>query len=169
MMIHQAWSGGDIDRGRADDSALIYRLEGELRGTIKPTVSAESICFVHDLEAEIVSGLLSGHHLTGLNQLTLRADGVGLIAGLGTIECDAEPISLDIRGCVVLPPHLSWPRSEVAAAPGFEFADHDYRVAASALVRTIHPVYAHLDGTAASVEGWINFESGEVEVEARTM
>lgn len=34
---------------------------------------------------------------------------------------------------------------------------------------TTDPGYAHLDGAVASVTGWVNFESGEVEMEAWTV
>jgi hypothetical protein len=36
-------------------------------------------------------------------------------------------------------------------------------------LRSADPSYAGLDGLTASIEGWINFESGEVEVEAWAM
>jgi hypothetical protein len=124
---------------------------------------------VHDLEADVVGGPLSGHHLTGLNQLTVRADGVGLVAGPGTIDCEAGSVSLDIRGYVVASADSSLPRPEAISARSCDFPDHDYRVTGSALVRSADPSYAGLDGLTASIEGWINFESGEVEVEAWAM
>jgi hypothetical protein len=169
MTTYQDLPASAVGEQRAEGALLICRLEGELHGASESAVGPESVCLVHDFEADVVGGPLSGRHLTGLNQLTVRTDGIGLVAGPATIDCEAGSVSLDIRGYVVAPPDIGWPRPEAISARAYDFPDHDYRVTGSALVRSAHPSYAYLDGMTASIEGWINFESGEVEVEARAM
>ena len=156
-------------RSEETGASLICRLEGELRGGATPVTGAEASRFTHDLEADVTGGPLTGRHLTGLSQLTLRTNGVGLFAGPGTIGCDEGSISFDMRGFVVSPPESSWPRPSAVQAGRYEFPDHDYRVTGSAIVHADLPEYAHLDGSTASIEGWVNLESGEVELAAWSM
>lgn len=151
------------------DAALIYRIEGELRHAVAADLCPDGARFVNEIEGTVVIGPLSGGHLTGLERLTLRRDGTALLAGTEMIESEEGPVSLDVRAHVVAPADAAWPRPEVAAAPGFDLPDLDCRVAGSALVSTAAPRYAHLDGVVASIEGWVNFESGEMELEARAM
>ena len=156
-------------RSQESGAALICRFEGELRGAAAPVTGAESSRFMHDLEADVIGGPLSGRRLRGLNQLTLRTDGVGLFAGPGTIACAEGSISFDMRGFVVSPPELTWPRPGAVQSGRYDFPDHDYRVTGSAMVHADSPEYAYLDGTTASIEGWVNLESGEVELAAWSM
>jgi hypothetical protein len=169
MPNHQGSTVEAVERLRGNGTSLICRLEGGLRGGAEPVIGPTSSDFVHDLEADVVGGPLSGRHLTGLNRLTLRADGVGLFAGPGTIECEGGSISLDIRAFVVCPSDLGWPRPDEVRARHYEFPDHDFRVTGSAIVRSDLPTHAHLDGSAASIEGWVNLESGELQFEAWSM
>jgi hypothetical protein len=46
------------------------------------------------------------------------------------------------------------------------FPDWDYPLSGSGLIHAQGESVASLDGTVAAVRGWVNFESGEVEIEA---
>jgi hypothetical protein len=125
-----------------DDASLIYRLEGELLEVAPITFSPGNICFESELDARVAA-------VTTPETMTTRE------------RC----VSLDLRGNVVPPAGADMPTPEAMATPGFDYPDLDYRVTGSAFIRTTDPRYAHLDRTVVSIEGWVNFESGELEVQ----
>ena len=129
-----------------DDASLIYRLEGELREMAPISISPGNICFESELDARVAA-------VTTPETTTTRE------------RC----VSLDLRGNVVPPDGVDMPTPEAMADPGFDFPDLDYRVTGSAFIRTTDPRYVHLDRTVVSIDGWVNFESGELEVETASL
>lgn len=154
-----ALSGGD----------LIYRLEGELRGGAPVDTCPEGIRFVHGLDATVVAGPFAGDRLTGLDQFTIRPDGTVSLAGPQTIESGGTPVSVELRAILVQPSEKERPRPEVVLNPGYDFPDLDFRLTGSATIRTSDPRHGRFDGAIAAIEGWVNFESGELQVEARAI
>ncbi len=154
---------------RRKDTGLICRAEGELRGSSPMRRCAEGVRFTDELTAAITAGPFAGARLTGLDQFTIRPDGTLVMAGPQAIESPAGPVALDLWALVITPPDSAPLDPDRVSAPDYDFPDLDLKVSGSALVRAAGPRYADLDGATASVEGWINFESGELEVEARVI
>ena len=125
--------------------APVYRIEGEFRDVVPQGTFAGSIRFLSRCEATI------------------------LAVTSGITDPTAEHVSLDINGLVVAPDGVSMPLQAVASTPGFEFPDLDFRVTGSAYIRAAEAGRTQLDGSVVSIEGWVNFESGELEVEARPL
>jgi len=96
-----------------------------------------------------------------------RCDVVLVSATPGSSE-PGERVSMDVSGFVISPDGSAMPLS-ATAAPGLDFPDLDFRLTGSAYIRSTEPRRAHLDGSVVSIDGWVNFESGELEVVARPM
>lgn len=139
-------------------SRTLLRLVGELRGASRSSTCREGTRFALDLEATVAAGPLAGGRSTGVGQLTLGRDGSVRLTGSHTVASGDEAISLALHGVVVA-------RSD-EHVDGVGFPDRDYPLRGSALIHAEGDGVASLDGTVAAFRGWVNFESGEVEIEA---
>ena len=138
-------------------SRTLLRLVGELRGASRSSACPEGTRFVVDLHATAALGPLAGGHATGLGQLTLGRDGSVRLAGSHTIASGHETISLALHSVVAA-------RTD-EHVDGVGFPDWDYPLRGSALIHAEGGSVGSLDGTVAAVRGWVNLESGEIEIE----
>lgn len=136
----------------------VLRLAGELRGTPRSGTYTEGSRFVLDLDATMVAGPMSGGRAIGFGQITLGRDGSVRLAGSHTMASADETVSLTLYGVVAA--------STDECVDGVGFPDRDYPLAGSGLIQAKGKGVASLDGTMAAIRGWVNFESGELEVEA---
>jgi hypothetical protein len=159
---------------RADDlpigeepSTVVYRIESQLRDVIHKGMGAHGVLLIEECDARVTSGPFIGGRLRGFDRVTLRSDGSTVIEGCEDIDVGNAHVAVDIRASVTSSLGTRLPSSEVIADPGYDLPDEDLRITGTALIRSTAPRYAHLDGTVARVEGWVNFASGELEIEAR--
>lgn len=150
-------SGLTIPDARPEPRTIL-RLVGELRGAPRSSTCTEGRRLALDLDATMVSGPLSGSHAIGFGQFTLGRDGSVRLAGSHTIASGDEAISLTLHGVVTA-------RAD-EYVEGVGFPDRDYPLHGSGLIDATGAGVRSLDGTVAAVRGWVNFESGEVEIEA---
>ena len=136
----------------------VLRLVGELRGTSRSSSCPEGTRFVLDLDAKMAAGPLSGGQAVGFGQITLGRDGSVRLVGSHTMESAGETVSLSLYGVLTA--------STDECVDGVGFPDRDYPLSGSGLIHAQGESVASLDGTVAAVRGWVNFESGEVEIEA---
>ena len=155
-------------RGRAD-AELVYRLEGSLADLYPIGLFSEGLRFHNDFSADIVEGPFKGGRIFGLDQFMVRPDGVGVIVAHEVVEGADTRVAFDIRGYVLPPDGLEMPPLEVLASPGFEFPDLDFRVLATALMRTAGPRFDHLNRTVVVNEGTVNLGTGRLDIEARSL
>lgn len=151
------------------DAALVYRLEGTLADLYPIGLFPEGLRFHNDFAADIVDGPFEGGRIFGLDQFMVRPDGVGVIVAHEVVEGADSRVAFDIRGYVLPPDGLEMPPLEVLASPGFEFPDLDFRVVASALMRTADPRFDHLNRAVVINEGTVNLGTGRLVIEARTV
>ncbi|HEX6233727.1 MAG TPA: hypothetical protein VFZ63_11440 [Jiangellaceae bacterium] len=151
------------------DAELVYRLEGSLADLYPIGLFPEGLRFHNDFSADIVSGPFAGGRIFGLDQFMVRPDGVGVIVAHEVVEGADSRVAFDIRGYVLPPDGLEMPPLEVLASPGFEFPDLDFRVVASALMRTADPRFDHLNRAVVINEGTVNLGTGRLVIEARTV
>ncbi len=121
-----------------------YQLEGEFRDVAPVCAFADGIRFLSRCVATVVSEVP------------------------GSLKTRDRRVSMDINGFVSPLDGSPMPSPAVIGAPGFDFPDLDFRLTGSAYIRSTEPRDAHLDGSVVAIEGWVNFESGELEVEAHT-
>jgi len=136
----------------------ILQLVGEMRGAPRSSTCTDGTRLVLDLDATVVAGPLSGGRAIGFGQFTLGRDGSVRLAGSHTIVSGEEAISLALHGIVMA--------GADEHVEGVGFPDRDYALQGSGLIHAQGDSVASLDGTVAVVRGWVNFESGEVEIEA---
>jgi hypothetical protein len=148
---------------------LVYRFEGRLGELYPLGVFEDGLRFHNQFEGHIVDGPFAGGRIFGLDQFTLRPDGVGVIEAPEVIEADGHRVSVHVRGYVVPPAGAPAPPLELVAQPGFAFPDVPFRVTATGLVRTVSPAFTHLNHTVLVVEGEVNMATGRLEVEARAV
>jgi len=122
-----------------------YRLEGEFREVAAIGAFPDGIRFLSECAATVVSEMP------------------------GNLKTRSGRVSMDVNGFVLPLDGSPMPSSASIATPGFDFPDLDFRLIGSAYIRSTEPRQSHLDGAAVSIEGWVNFESGELEVEARPL
>jgi hypothetical protein len=151
------------------DAELVYRLEGSLADLYPIGLFPEGLRFHNDFSADIVGGPFAGGRIFGLDQFMVRPDGVGVIVAHEVVEGADTRVAFDIRGYVLPPDGLEMPPLEVLASPGFEFPDLDFRVVASALMRTADPRFDHLNRAVVINEGTVNLGTGRLVIEARTV
>lgn len=157
----------DIQDAPRSDDDLVYRFDGQLADLYPIGLFPEGIRFHNQFDATVVAGPFEGGRIFGLDQFTVRPDGVGVIVAPEIIDAGDVRVSVDVRGYVVPPEGVEMPPLEVLASPGFEFPDLDFRVTGSALMRTEDPRYEHLNRTVAVLEGTVNMGTGRLAVEAR--
>lgn len=157
----------DIQDAPRSDDDLVYRFDGQLADLYPIGLFPEGIRFHNQFDATVVAGPFEGGRIFGLDQFTVRPDGVGVIVAPEIIDAGDVRVSVDVRGYVVPPEGVEMPPLEVLASPGFEFPDLDFRVTGSALMRTADPRYEHLNRTVAVLEGTVNMGTGRLAVEAR--
>lgn len=136
----------------------ILQLVGELRGISRNSSGPEGTRFALDLDATMTEGPLSGGRAVGFGQITLGRDGSVRLAASQTLETAGQTISLTLYGVVTA--------GADECVDGVGFPDQDYPLSGSGLIYAKGDGVAALDGTVAAVRGWVNFESGEVELEA---
>lgn len=151
------------------DAKLVYRLEGSLADLYPIGLFPEGLRFHNDFSADIVGGPFEGGRIFGLDQFMVRPDGVGVIVAHEVVEGAGARVAFDIRGYVLPPEGLEMPPLEVLAEPGFEFPDLDFRVQASALLRTADPRFDYLNRAVVINEGTVNLGTGRLVIEARTV
>ena len=151
------------------DAELVYRLEGSLADLYPIGLFPEGLRFHNDFSADIVRGPFAGGRIFGLDQFMVRPDGVGVIVAHEVVEGADTRVAFDIRGYVLPPDGLEMPPLEVLASPDFEFPDLDFRVVASALMRTADPRFDHLNRAVVINEGTVNLGTGRLVIEARTV
>lgn len=147
--------------------SLIYRFEGRLGDMYPVGLFPEGIRFHNQFEGTVIDGPFSGARIFGLDQFSLRPDGVGVIIAPEIVDDGETRLSVDVRGYVVPPRGMTMPPLEVLMQPDFEFPDVDFRVTGSALLRTADPRYEYLNRTVAVLEGTVNMSTGRLVVEAR--
>ncbi len=151
-----------------DGSTLVYRIESQVRDVIPTAMGRDGALVVEETDAMVMAGSLAGGRLRGLERVVFRADGSAVIEGSEGIGIGDAHVAVDLRGSVHAASWSCLPAPDAITAPGSDFPDEDLRITGSALIRTASPRYAHLDGTVARIEGWVNFASGELEIEARS-
>lgn len=151
------------------DNDIVYRLEGKLADLYPIGLFPEGIRFHNDFSADIVAGPFAGGRIFGLDQFLVRPDGVGVVVAHEVVETAQTRVAFDIRGYVLPPEGLEMPPLEVLAAPGFEFPDVDFRVLATAMMRTADPRFEHLNRSVVVNNGTVNLGSGRLVIEARTL
>lgn len=144
--------------GARPGTRTVLRLTGELRGTSRGSTCPEGTRFVLDLDATMVVGPLAGGHAIGFGQITLGRDGSVRLAASHTMASGDTTVSLSLYGVVTA--------SAAECVDGVGFPDRDYPLSGSGLIHAQGDGVATLNGTVAAVRGWVNFESGEVEIEA---
>jgi hypothetical protein len=154
-----------IDQRRQTE--LIYRFEGQLAQPYPVGRFDDGIRFHNDFEGTVVDGPFAGGRIFGLDQFTIRPDGVGFVDAPEVIELGDVRVSVQVRGYVVPPPGAPVPSLDDILDPSFAFPDRPSRFTGCALVRTAHPDHAHLNATIAVLEGTVNMGTGRLEVEAR--
>jgi hypothetical protein len=148
---------------------LVYRFEGQLGELYPVGLFDDGLRFHNQFEGRIVDGPFAGGRIFGLDQFTLRPDGVGVIDAPEIVESGEHRLSVRVRGYVVPPEGAPAPPLEAVASPGFEFPDVPFRVTGSGHVATTSPAFAHLNRTLVVVEGQVNMATGRLEVEARAV
>jgi hypothetical protein len=148
---------------------LVYRFEGQLGELYPLGLFDDGIRFHNQFEGRVTDGPFAGGRIFGLDQFTLRPDGVGVIEAPEVVECGEHRVAVHVRGYVVPPAGAPAPPLELVTQPGFEFPDVPFRVTGSAHISTVSPAYAHLNRTVAVVEGEVNMATGRLVVEARTV
>jgi hypothetical protein len=78
-------------------------------------------------------------------------------------------LAMDIDGIVTAPSGEPMPTPKVVASAGLDFPDVDYRLTGTAFVQAVDSVRAELHHATLQIKGWVNLESGELEVEARPL
>lgn len=149
--------GPAIHEARPEPRAIL-RLVGELRGASHSSTCPQGTPMALDLDASVAAGPLAGSRALGFGQFTLGRDGSVRLAGSHTISSGDATISLALQGVVAA---RADDRTDDAGFP-----DRDYPLHGSALLHAQGLGVESLDGTVAAVRGWVNFESGEVEIEA---
>lgn len=148
---------------------LVYRLEGRLAELYPIGLFPEGLRFHNDFDASITAGPFAGGRIFGLDQFMVRPDGVGVVVAHEVVETAETRVAFDIRGYVLPPEGLEMPPLDVLASPGFEFPDLDFRVLATALMRTADPRFEHLNRTVVVNEGTVNLGTGRLVIEARAL
>jgi hypothetical protein len=164
MSIQTPESSPSVAASRGD---LIYRFEGSLGELYPVGIFTEGIRFHNDFNGRIVDGPFAGARIFGLDQFLLRPDGVGEIDAPEIIDAGDRRIALHVRGYVVPPAGMTMPPLEVVASPDFAFPDVDFRVTASATIKTVAPGCERLNHTVAIIEGTVNMATGRLAIEAR--
>lgn len=161
-------AAADESRRGNDGSTLVYHIESQLR-TVAPAAMGHTGALVFvETDARVMAGPFAGGRLRGLERVTLRGEGPAVMEGCQGIDVGDAHVAVDFRASVHPANRSRLPSPGVFAAPGYDFPDEDLRITGSALIRTASPRYSHLDGTVARIEGWVNFASGELEMEARS-
>lgn len=146
---------------------LVYRFEGNLGELYPVGIFDDGLRFHNQFEGRVVDGPFAGGRIFGLDEFTLRPDGVGVIVAPEIIEAGEHRVSVHVRGYVVPPEGAPAPPLAAVAQPGFEFPDVPFRVTGSGLIATTSPAFAHLNRTVAVIEGEVNMATGRLLVEAR--
>jgi hypothetical protein len=146
---------------------LIYRFEGQLAEPYPIGRFDDGIRFHNDFEGTVVDGPFAGGRIFGLDQFTIRPDGVGFVDAPEVIEVGDVRVSVHVRGYVVPPAGAPAPSLDDIVDPDFTFPDVPFRFTGCALIRTAHPEHAHLHATVAVLEGTVNMGTGRLDVEAR--
>lgn len=146
---------------------LVYRFEGQLSEPYPVGLFPHGLEFHSDWEGTVVDGPFAGARIFGLDQFTVRPDGVGVIDSPEVIELDDVRVAAQVRGYVVPPEGLELPPLEAMLEPGFTFPDLDFRVTATTTLRTTHPDHLWLNRVIAVNEGTVNLSTGALRVEAR--
>jgi hypothetical protein len=146
---------------------LIYRFEGQLAPMYPLGLFEDGIRFHNQFDGRVVGGPFAGARIFGLDEFTLRPDGVGVIVAPEVVDTGDVRVSVQVRGYVVPPAGLQMPPIEALLDPSFQFPDIEFRVTGSATVRTVAPEHAWLNSTIAVIEGTVNMGTGRLEVEAR--
>jgi hypothetical protein len=148
---------------------LVYRFEGQLGELYPLGLFDDGLRFHNQFEGHVVDGPFAGGRIFGLDQFTLRPDGVGVIDAPEVIEVGEHRVAIHVRGYVVPPAGAPAPPLEAVAQPGFEFPDVPFRVTGTALVSTTSEAFAHLNRSAVVIEGTVNMATGRLAVEARAV
>ena len=148
---------------------LVYRFQGQLAEMYPIGLFPSGIRFHNNFEGTITDGPFNGAAIFGLDQFTVRPDGVGVIVAHEVIDAGTTRVAVDLRGYVVPPDGAPEIPLEAMLDPTFEFPDAPFRVTGAATAQTTDPAWAHLNRAVIVVEGSVNLATGELDVEARVV
>jgi Protein of unknown function (DUF3237) len=146
---------------------LIYRFEARLGDLYPVGVYRDGLRFHNSFEGTITDGLFAGGRIFGLDEFTLRPDGVGVVDAPEIIETTDARLQVRVRGYVVPPTDMQFPGLEVVTSPGFQFPDIDFRFTGAAFIEAVDERYQRFNSVVGVLEGTVNMASGAIKVEAR--
>lgn len=146
---------------------VLYRFEAAPTAVMPVGIVPEGLRLDVHFEGRVTAGTLAGGHVRGIDYLLLRADGVGVIDALETIEIEpGRVVAAHARGYIVPPAGVELPPVEVVLSPDFTWPDLPLPLHGFGLYQTGVAELAHLNRTTAAFTGHVNLGRGELVVEA---
>lgn len=146
---------------------LIYRFEARLGDLYPVGVYPDGLRFHNQFEGTITDGPFAGGRIFGLDEFTLRPDGVGVVDAPEIIETADARLRVRVRGYVVPPADMEFPGLEVVTSPDFQFPDVDFRFTGAAFIDAVDERYRRFNAVVGVLEGTVNMATGTIKVEAR--
>jgi hypothetical protein len=144
---------------------IVYRFEGQLSDPFVVGHFPQGIEFHNEWVGRVTAGPFAGGTISGVDQFTVRPDGVGVIDSPEIIEWGDVRVAAHVRGYVVPPEGVTVPPLEAMLEPGFSFPDLDFRVTAATVLRTAHPDHQWLNRVVAVNDGTVNLATGRMEIQ----
>jgi hypothetical protein len=145
-----------------------YVLEARLTGTIPIGIVPEGLRLDVAVEGTITEGPMAGGHVSGVDYLLLRRDGVAVLDVHETITLPGgSVVALQVRGFAT--PPFEMPPLETLAAPDFAWPDVDVPIHGAVTMQSAEPSLAALNHTVYGMNGTVNMARGEVRASARSL
>jgi len=146
----------------------LYRFEASLTKVVPVGLVPEGVRLDVHFDGQVTAGAFVGAHVSGIDYLLLRGDGVGVIDAYEILDAgDGRVVSAHAQGYVVPPDGVELPPPNVLLSPDFVWPDLPLPLHGFALYRTGASDLAHLNRIAASFQGHVNVGRGQLVVEAR--
>lgn len=146
---------------------LLYRFEATLDQPAPIGPVTEGLRIDYPFRGRVIDGPFAGGAGWGVDYLTIRADGVGVVDARDTFEVAGGLLHAHARGYVTGGDGRRMPPIEEMLAPDFVPEDAPFDITAFALCQTGVPGLEVLNRTVVAVTGSVNMFTGALLLEGR--
>ena len=158
------WKNPDPVSGDLPET-LLYRFEARLE-LIPIGVVPEGLRMTVPFEGTITEGSLSGARVWGADHLLIRPDGAGVVDAQKTISGEGFHIYEHVRGYCLPPDGVEMPQLERLLDQEFRWPNAPFPIRGISTFRAGTEAHAFLNRELARVDGWADFDTGTLAVEA---
>lgn len=144
---------------------LLYRFEATLDQPAPIGPVTEGLRIDHPFRGRLTDGALAGGAGWGVDYLTLRPDGVGVVDARDTFEVPGGLLHAHARGYVTAPEGRRAPAIEDMLSPDFVPEDVAFDIRGFALCQTGVPGLEVLNRTVVAITGSVNMSTGALIIE----